>query len=116
MILLDSGTVKSHSSDCLRIDTLGFEKPFGKVDYGLRVIDLAAKDVKISRVSLIREMRGNQGRLYELGHRISCDPLVFTKMDDLGFTKPFHLDKITKLYNELSDFLRVSDDIRITFV
>ncbi len=116
MTLIYSEVLKSFSLDRLRIDTLGLKESFRIVYNCLRVIGLATKDIEIGCVGLVREMGGNQRRLYELGHGISSDPFVFAKMDDLGFTKAFHSNTLTEFRNEVPYLQSVSDGLWITII
>ena len=94
----------------------GFEKALCKLDHGLRIIGLAAKNIEISGIGLIGKMGGDQGGLNELSHGESRHPFILTEMNHLSFPIAFHFDEVTELSHKSSNGFCVSNDLRITMV
>ncbi len=92
------------------------EKGHGKFRHLPGVIEFAAEHIQVNRIVRIGKMTGNQGGFDQLGHAEPFHPLVFAEMDHLAVAEPFHVDTVTQLMHELSDFFRVPDDVRITVI
>ena len=66
-------------------------------------IFFAAEDVNVGCIFIVGEVSGEERGFDELCHRISCDTVIWTEVDDLRLAKAFHIDKVGKFENELVD-------------
>jgi hypothetical protein len=80
------------------------------------IIGFAAEYVDVGGIREVSKMPGNNGGLDKLNHRISCNTLIFAKIDHLTVAEAPHINKVTQLHHVTPDLIGVSDKYRITVV
>lgn len=85
------------------------EERFAKLGGGIWFVVLATEDVYVGGLRRVDKMTGNKGRLDKLCDRIPCDAIIFTEINDIGLSKPFHLDQVTEFYQKLGEMFGIFD-------
>jgi hypothetical protein len=100
--------------DC-RCTATRAEEFFGeRLDNG-RVIALAAENVEVGVVRIVRKMAADQGGRDQLYHGIAGNA-ARAKIDDLALAKTLHIDKLTQLHNIAADMVGIADQVGVTIL
>ena len=91
------------------------EKVFGECLDDCRVIPLAAENVEVGIVRIIRKMAADQGGRNELHHGIAGDA-TRAEIDDLAFAKTLHVDELTQLNDIATDMVGITDEVGVAIL
>ena len=100
--------------DYLEFQFPRLEELFAEFCHDRGTIFLAAEDIQVGGVRFVGKVTGDQRCLYQLGHRIPGDATIRSEMDDLRFSKAFHINEITQFNDELTDFICIANGLGVT--